>query len=229
MCPGSCPAPSRSIDGIIRHGSKLLYAFGEATVPKVTVITRKAYGGAYVVMNSQAHRRRFQLRLADRRDRGDGSGSRGQSPLPPRAGGIRTTPVALRNELNAHYEDLFASPYQAASRGYIDDVIEPARNPPLADPLARARAYQTGAHARAQAWKYPAMSDDEPLAAAAPVDRTGTNRRRIASALRRDADRRREIGAEPNARDVGITLGQDRRASEQPRTSLDEHRRRRNR
>ena len=53
MCPGSCRAPPQEYGGIIRHGAKLLYAFAEATVPRMTVITRKAYGGAYLVMNSK--------------------------------------------------------------------------------------------------------------------------------------------------------------------------------
>ena len=84
--PGFLPGIDQEHDGIIRHGSKLLYAFAEATVPRITVITRKAYGGAYVVMNSQAHRRRLRYRLADRRDRGDGSGGGRRARLPPRAG-----------------------------------------------------------------------------------------------------------------------------------------------
>ena len=70
--PGFLPGTDQEYRGIIRHGSKLLYAFGEATVPKITVITRKAYGGAYVVMNSKHDRRRLRLCLADRRDRRDG-------------------------------------------------------------------------------------------------------------------------------------------------------------
>ena len=62
--PGFLPGTEQEFGGIIKHGAKLLYAFAEATVPKMTVITRKAYGGAYGVMGSQAHPRRRQLRLA---------------------------------------------------------------------------------------------------------------------------------------------------------------------
>jgi HlyD family secretion protein len=82
--PGFLPGTNQEFGGIIRHGAKLLYAYAEATVPKITVITRKAYGGAYCVMNVQAHPRRHQLRLAHRRDRGDGARRRGQHHLPPR-------------------------------------------------------------------------------------------------------------------------------------------------
>ena len=62
--PGFLPGTDQEYGGIIKHGAKLLYAFAEATVPKVTVITRKAYGGAYDVMASQAHPRRRQLRVS---------------------------------------------------------------------------------------------------------------------------------------------------------------------
>jgi propionyl-CoA carboxylase beta chain len=70
--PGFLPGTAQEYGGIITHGAKLLYAYCEATVPKLTVITRKAYGGAYDVMNEQAHPRRPQPRLADGRDRGHG-------------------------------------------------------------------------------------------------------------------------------------------------------------
>ena len=82
--PGFLPGTAQEYGGIIRHGAKLLYAYCEATVPKLTVITRKAYGGAYDVMGSQAHPRRRQPRLAAARDRGDGRGRRGEDHLPPR-------------------------------------------------------------------------------------------------------------------------------------------------
>jgi acetyl-CoA carboxylase carboxyltransferase component len=122
--PGFLPGTQQEYAGIIRHGSKLLYAFAEATVPKVTVITRKAYGGAYVVMCSKHIGADFNVAwptaeiavmgpdaavgLIFRRDIADAA-----------------DPDSKRHELVSQYEDLFASPYQAASRGYIDDVIEP--------------------------------------------------------------------------------------------------------
>ena len=89
--PGFLPGTAQEWGGIIRHGAKLLYAYAEATVPKLAVITRKAYGGAYDVMSSKHIRRRLQLRLADRRGRGDGPGGRGQHRLPRRARGVATT------------------------------------------------------------------------------------------------------------------------------------------
>ena len=85
--PGFLPGTAQEWGGIIRHGAKLLVRVREATVPKLAVITRKAYGGAYDVMSSKHIRRRLQLRLADGRGGGDGAGGRGQHRLPPRARG----------------------------------------------------------------------------------------------------------------------------------------------
>ena len=82
--PGFLPGVDQEHGGIIRHGAKLLYAYAEATVPKLTVITRKAYGGAYDVMSSKHIRERHELRLADRRDRGHGRRGRRQHHLPRR-------------------------------------------------------------------------------------------------------------------------------------------------
>ena len=84
--PGFLPGTDQEYGGIIKHGAKLLYAFAEATVPKLTVITRKAYGGAYDVMASKHIRARHQLRLPDGGDRGHGPRGRGQHRLPRRAG-----------------------------------------------------------------------------------------------------------------------------------------------
>ena len=84
-CPASCPARVQEYGGIIRHGAKLLYAFAEATVPKVTVITRKAYGGAYCVMSSKHIRTDVNFAWPTRGDRGDGARGRGQHPLQARA------------------------------------------------------------------------------------------------------------------------------------------------
>ena len=80
--PGFLPGVAQEHNGIIKNGAKLLFAYAEATVPKITVITRKAYGGAYDVMASKHLARRPQLRLADRRDRGDGRQGRGRDHLP---------------------------------------------------------------------------------------------------------------------------------------------------
>ena len=83
--PGFLPGISQEWRGIIRRGAKLIYAYAEATVPKVTVITRKAYGGAYDVMGSKHLRGRRQPGLADGPDRGHGRAGRGEHPVPPRA------------------------------------------------------------------------------------------------------------------------------------------------
>ena len=122
--PGFLPGIEQEYRGIIRHGSKLLYAFAEATVPKVTVITRKAYGGAYVVMCSKHIGADFNFAWPTAEIAVMG---------PDAAVGLvfrrdlaaSDDPAARRKELVQEYEDLFASPYQAASRGYIDDVIAP--------------------------------------------------------------------------------------------------------
>jgi acetyl-CoA/propionyl-CoA carboxylase carboxyl transferase subunit len=123
--PGFMPGTDQEHNGIIRHGAKLLYAFSEATVPLLTVITRKAYGGAYCVMSSKhiggdvnyawptaeiavmgpkgAVNVLYREELAEADD-----------------------PDARRQELIDEYREEFANPYTAADRGFIDDVIEPA-------------------------------------------------------------------------------------------------------
>ena len=127
--PGFLPGTSQEWGGIIRHGAKLLYAFTEATVPKLTVITRKAYGGAYDVMNSKHMLADFvfawptaevavmgpegAVNIIHRRD-------------------IQTspTPDERREKLIGDYKARFANPYSAAERGYIDDVIVPHETRP---------------------------------------------------------------------------------------------------
>ena len=79
--PGFLPGVEQEHRGIIRHGAKVLYAYSEAMVPKISIVTRKAYGGAYVVMSSKYLGTDLDLGLAQRRNRGDGSGRRGQHPL----------------------------------------------------------------------------------------------------------------------------------------------------
>ncbi|MCX7843175.1 MAG: methylmalonyl-CoA carboxyltransferase [Clostridia bacterium] len=123
--PGYLPGVGQEHSGVIRHGAKLLYAFSEATVPKINVIVRKAYGGAYIAMNSKhlgadmvfawptaeiavmgpdgAANIIFRKEIADAED-----------------------PVAARNSKIEEYRNKFSNPYIAASRGYVDDVIEPA-------------------------------------------------------------------------------------------------------
>jgi len=123
--PGFLPGTEQEFRGIIRHGSKLLYAFGEATVPKITVITRKAYGGAYVVMNSKSIGADFVFAWPTAQIAVMGS----EAAVPllfRRELAAADDASARRKELIGEYQEKFASPYQAASRGYVDQIIEPA-------------------------------------------------------------------------------------------------------
>jgi acetyl-CoA carboxylase carboxyltransferase component len=123
--PGFLPGTNQEYDGIIRHGAKLAYAYAEATVPRVTVITRKAYGGAYIVMNSK--HLRGDMTLAWPTAAIAVMGPEGAVNIVFRREIERAEdPEARRAELIAEYQAKFATPYAAAERGFIDDVIEPA-------------------------------------------------------------------------------------------------------
>ncbi len=127
--PGFMPGTAQEHGGIIRAGAKLLYAYCEATVPKLTVITRKAYGGAYDVMSSKHIRGdvNFAWPMAEVAVMGpDGAVNiiyRKELAEAP-------DPEARRRELVAEYREKFANPYVAAARGYLDDVIEPRETRP---------------------------------------------------------------------------------------------------
>jgi len=137
--PGFLPGINEEYRGIVRHGSKLLYAFAEATVPRVTVITRKAYGGAYVVMNSKHIGADFNVAWPTAEIAVMGSDAAVNLIFRREIAGAEDA-VARKQELVGEYQDLFASPYQAASRGYIDDVIQPSMTRPwLIRALALAR------------------------------------------------------------------------------------------
>ena len=123
--PGFLPGVDQEHNGIIRHGAKLLYAYCEATVPRISVITRKAYGGAYVVMDSKSIGSDLcfawpsaelavmgasgAVEIVNRRDIADAD-----------------DPVAKRAELIEAYEETYLNPWEATDRGYVDDVIDPA-------------------------------------------------------------------------------------------------------
>jgi len=123
--PGYLPGVAQEHGGIIRHGAKLLYAYSEATVPKLTVITRKAYGGAYIAMCSRhlGADQVFAWPTAEIAVMG-----------PEGAANIifkkeienSDDPITTRQEKIEEYRNNFANPYQAAARGYVDDIIEPA-------------------------------------------------------------------------------------------------------
>ena len=122
--PGFLPGTSQEYGGIIRHGAKLLYAFAEATVPKLTVITRKAYGGAYCVMASKHIRTdvNFAWPTAEIAVMGpDGA----VNILYRRELETAKDPAAVRAQKVAEFREKFANPYVAADRGFVDEVIEP--------------------------------------------------------------------------------------------------------
>jgi len=128
--PGFLPGTDQEYGGIIRHGAKLLYAYCEATVPKLAVITRKAYGGAYDVMSSKHIRSDFNFAWPT-----------AEVAVMGPEGAVNIVfrkeleeaqdPEARRAELIEEYRSQFANPYSAAERGYVDDVIEPRRTRPI--------------------------------------------------------------------------------------------------
>ena len=123
--PGFLPGKEQEYNGIIRHGAKLLYAYAEATVPRMTVITRKAYGGAYLVMNSK--HLRSDVSFAWPTAEIAVMGAEGAVNVVFRKEIEKAAdPAARRAELIREYRDKFSTPYAAAERGFIDDVIEPA-------------------------------------------------------------------------------------------------------
>jgi propionyl-CoA carboxylase beta chain len=127
--PGFLPGTEQEFGGIIKHGAKLLFAYCEATVPKITVITRKAYGGAYDVMSSKHIRADYNIawptaELAV-------MGAEGAvNILSKKEIQAASDPAAERARRIAEYNEKFANPYIAASLGYVDDVIEPSETRP---------------------------------------------------------------------------------------------------
>ncbi len=124
--PGYLPGVSQEYAGIIRHGAKLLYAYSEATVPKINVIIRKAYGGAYIAMSSKhlGADAVFAWPTAEIAVMGpDGAAN----IIFRKEIAAADDPVAAREEKIGEYRDKFASPLRAAERGYVDDIIEPAQ------------------------------------------------------------------------------------------------------
>ena len=127
--PGFLPGVDQEHNGIIRHGAKLLFAYAEATVPKVTVITRKAYGGAYVVMNSRALR--ADLVFAWPTAQIAVMGAQGAvNVIHRRTIAASDDPDGTRAELISEYEQRFNNPYLAAEHGLVDEVIEPRETRP---------------------------------------------------------------------------------------------------
>lgn len=118
--PGFLPGVSQEHNGIIKHGAKLLYAYAEATVPKITVITRKAYGGAYIVMNSK--HLSGDINYAWPNAEIAVMGASGAVEVLYKKQGFSESELQQKIE---EYKEQFASPFVAASRGYLDDIIKP--------------------------------------------------------------------------------------------------------
>ncbi|MGB3554617.1 MAG: carboxyl transferase domain-containing protein, partial [Jannaschia sp.] len=118
--PGFLPGTAQEYGGVIKHGAKLLFAYGEATVPKVTVITRKAYGGAYVVMASQHLKGDFNYAWPTAEIAV--MGSKGAVEILYRSEQGEPEKIAARTK---DYEDRFANPFVAAEKGFVDEVIQP--------------------------------------------------------------------------------------------------------
>jgi acetyl-CoA/propionyl-CoA carboxylase carboxyl transferase subunit len=123
--PGFMPGTGQEHNGIIRHGAKLIYAYSEATVPLLTVVVRKAYGGSYIVMGSKYLGADVNYAWPDAE----------MAVMGPQGAvnvlysdelAAADDPEALREELVAEYREQFANPYRPAERGFIDDVIRPA-------------------------------------------------------------------------------------------------------
>jgi propionyl-CoA carboxylase beta chain len=123
--PGFLPGLNQEYGGIIRHGAKLIFAYAEATVPKVSVITRKAYGGAYIVMSSK--HLRSDVNLAWPGAEIAVMGADGAVNIIYRDEISKSEhPDQTRQELIDDYKDRFTTPFIAAGRGFLDDVIDPA-------------------------------------------------------------------------------------------------------
>jgi propionyl-CoA carboxylase beta chain len=127
--PGFLPGTAQEHNGIIRHGAKLLYAYCEATVPKITVITRKAYGGAYDVMSSKHVRGDINYAWPTAEIAVMGA-SAAVNILFKDEIDKAPDPEQRRKELINEYSEKFNNPYIAASRGYIDEIIEPCNTRP---------------------------------------------------------------------------------------------------
>jgi propionyl-CoA carboxylase beta chain len=122
--PGYLPGTGQEYGGIIVHGAKLLYAYAEATVPKITVILRKDYGGAYLVMGSKHLRADINYAWPGAEIAVTGPDA-AANVIFRREIEAAPDPEARRKEVLADYRQRFANPYIAASRGFIDDVIDP--------------------------------------------------------------------------------------------------------
>jgi propionyl-CoA carboxylase beta chain len=143
--PGFLPGVGQEHGGIIRHGAKVLFAYSEANVPKVSIVTRKAYGGAYVVMSSKYLGTDFNFAWPS-----------AEIAVMGPEGAVNILyrnelkdaedPEAERKQMQADYREKFLTPYAAASAGYVDDVIEPAETRPMVIKALRAIRNKSESH-----------------------------------------------------------------------------------
>jgi propionyl-CoA carboxylase beta chain len=143
--PGFLPGVSQEHGGIIRHGAKVLYAYSEANVPKISVVTRKAYGGAYVVMSSKYLGTDFYFAWPSAEIAVMGPGG-ATNILYRKELADAEDPEAERQRLEAEYRKRYLTPYAAASAGYVDDVIEPAETRPIVIKALRAIRNKSESH-----------------------------------------------------------------------------------
>ena len=159
--PGFLPGVAQEHGGIIKHGAKLLYAYCEATVPKLTVITRKAYGGAYDVMSSKHIRGDYNVawptaELAVMGPKG------AVEILFRREIAESPDPQAATDAKIAEYREKFAHPYIAAGRGLSRRHHRPARDPSSPHRRARHLAHETRSESVEEAWEYSAIANSRP-------------------------------------------------------------------
>ena len=160
--PGFLPGTAQEYGGLIKHGAKLLFAYSEATVPKITVITRKAYGGAYDVMSSKHIR--GDVNYAWPSAEIAVMGAKGAVEILYRA--ELGDPEKIKARID-EYQKRFANPFVAAERGYIDEVILPALHPPPHLPRPQHAAPQAGRKPLEKARQHSAVVAGPPRSAGA--------------------------------------------------------------
>ena len=156
--PGFLPGTAQEFGGIIRHGAKLLYAYAEATVPKITVITRKAYGGAYCVMGSKHLRTDVNLAWPTAEIAVMGAEGAVNIVYRRELAAARRTQEAVRRAKIEEFRERFASPFVAAEHGFLDDVIEPRQTRPRVIRALRMLADQGRHDAAQEARQHPALT-----------------------------------------------------------------------
>ena len=159
--PGFLPGVGQEHAGIIRRGAKLIYAYAEATVPKITDRHPQGVRRGVRRHGLQAPRRRHQRRVADRADRGDGRAGRGEHPVPQGVGQGRRSRGSCGPSSSREYEDTLVNPYIAAERGYIDSVIPPSHTRSYVIRSLRMLRNKRADAAAEEAREHPAMTMDD--------------------------------------------------------------------